>query len=801
MGFDIPEEEITNEEQKAEIPVNWQLVQLLQLALWLSMCIVLIRLFMVIIAPKEKVIQFANSHTGSIKKDLPRGSIYDRNHNVLAYSELTPSLFCSPADIRFPEELAERLSKVLDIEKNILLKKFCATDEKGNKLRSVSLKKGIRDISKYELEKLVYECNQWHQSKIIELRKAKKAKDTGSFWAYITSQFMAKSELEEENFIPKGYPLFLRYEWSRYYPHHNVGGNIIGFVAPDVEQLEDKKIERLIGKDGIEKDWDHFLNPDPIIIEGKKTGAGYLLPSTTIERESFPGCDLHLTLDLEIQHVLERELLRRIEDCNAQDGMGVVLDPYTGAILAIASVPSYDPNLPETRTGSTLKNKAIYETFEPGSTFKIVTATAGLELNKVTKDTIIDCQRGSITVGRKVIRDVHGMGAVPFWKCFEQSSNVAFVKVGRSVGLEQLREYVRRFGFGEKATKDFSAEKSGVISTNKAETTLSSMSIGYAVNVTAIQLARAYAVIANGGYLVEPYIVEKAVLPNGEIKYQHKKESTKQIISPETAEILKILCHQVVLKGTGRSANIPEYKVGGKTGTAHLARPIYAGGGYDPDKIISVFVGFAPINKPRVVCAIVIRFPMSTIRYGGYVCGPVFKNVVYFALTRLNVPPDPVEMNPKNQEGLLAELSIKKDNDLVYLEDGDFIFPEVLPREDLLISDEKEYGTNNEQKNGRKKDGLPLVRTNRVLSRNDLIEIIESSLSKNTLPDLIGLTKMQALEILAKLGVYHECRGFGRVIYQFPEGGTPLDKVDICQLEFSENTKSSTMTQAKSKSE
>jgi cell division protein FtsI (penicillin-binding protein 3) len=174
------------------------------------------------------------------------------------------------------------------------------------------------------------------------------------------------------------------------------------------------------------------------------------------------------------------------------DGMGIIMDPYSGAILAMASRPSYDPNLPETRVGDALKNKVLYELIEPGSTFKIVTASAGIEQGGITKDTIIDCEGGSTQVGRKVIRDVHKMGAVPFWKCFEQSSNVAMVKVGKKVGLDTLREYVKKFGFGTKTLEDISTERIGAISTNRAETTLSSMSIGYAVMVTPIQLARAY---------------------------------------------------------------------------------------------------------------------------------------------------------------------------------------------------------------------------------------------------------------------------------------------------------------------
>ncbi len=758
----------------------------LQLILLLVFCVIIVRLMVVVVFPKTIVKEFANKHEGVILRENPRGMIYDRSQNVFAYSVYTPSLFCSPADILYPEEMSEKVAKKLGLNVEVVKDRMSLTDNKGNKLKYVLLQRAIEDIPKAELEQFVSEVNKWQKDKLKEETAVAREKNS-SFWEKILS-IKGSSDKDEEK-KPKGYPLFIKYEWLREYPHHEVGGNVIGFVA-----MSDKN--RVEGIDGIEKDWDSTLYADPTKVSGKKTGSGYIIPSTSEEKNGDdPGANLYLTIDLEIQHILEKELDRRIEECNAMDGMGIIMDPYSGAILAMASRPSYDPNLPETRVGDALKNKVLYELIEPGSTFKIVTASAGIEQGGITKDTIIDCEGGSTRVGRKVIRDVHKMGAVPFWKCFEQSSNVAMVKVGKKVGLDTLREYVKKFGFGTKTLEDISTERIGAISTNRAETTLSSMSIGYAVMVTPIQLARAYSVIANGGYLVKPFIVEKAVLPDGKIYYEHKEESFPRVIQPETAEIIRTLCHQVVLKGTGKTANIPEYKVGGKTGTAHLARTVKEGGGYDPDKIIAVFAGFAPVTHPKIVVVVVIRYPLSKIRYGGYVCGPAFKNIMYYTLTRLKVPPDPVPNELLKQDGFVAEESVEKDNDSLYFEDIDPQWmQELLNNNENLEADKVSIAETGNKKiaeeKGNHKKTIEKKGKEIIINPLPIEKIIEEAQQFETLPQLLGLTKRQVLDVLSILKIDYECRGYGRVVSQFPTAGTPLKDVDICQLDFSDDINS-----------
>ncbi len=427
---------------------------LLQFSLWLLFCVIVVRLVIVFFFPKEIVKDFANKHTGIIKRENPRGMIYDRSQNPLAYSVLMPSLFCSPADIVYPDEMAQKVAQKVGLDVEFVKKRMTLTNNEGKKLQYVLLRKGIENIPKAELENFVSEMNKWQRE---QLKKTKLTQDEKkpSYKDILFSYFKDNLDKTAENDKPKGNPLFVKYEWFRQYPHHEVGGNIIGFVAMNEEN-------RVGGMDGIEKDWDRYLYADPTEISGRKNSSGNILPSTSKEKNGqYPGANIHLTIDLEIQHILEKELDRRIEECNAVDGMGIIMDPFTGAILAMASRPSYDPNIPETRQGDALKNKVLYELIEPG------------------------------------------------------------------------------FGFGSKTLQDISTERVGAISTNRAETTLSSMSIGYAVMVTPIQLARAYAVIANGGYLVKPYLVEKVITPNGEVIYEHENEEPPRVIKPETSEIMK----------------------------------------------------------------------------------------------------------------------------------------------------------------------------------------------------------------------------------------------------------------------
>ncbi len=809
-SFDFQDENVYEE--------NKVFVRYISLFIFSCFLFTVITLFWEIFFPRQVVIEKANPQKVKPSVTVPRGSIYDKAGRAIAHSVYLAGLYCSPRDIaggekpeserysKNREEFARKVASAFNLDYEYVLKRMTMQGSDGSYLRDSVIVKSLKDIEPHEIEIMVNELNKWY----MEQTNPRKSQSSNEQFEKKENQFLNSlarnfqkarervrslllnnsSDGKMKDEAMAGPPLFIRYRWVREYPHKEIAGNIVGFAS--LESVGGSL--QFVGKDGIEHDWDGYLSGNSM----KNVGIGtYVTQANSTSNSSSPTFlvgNLYLTIDMNIQACLERELDKRIEECNAEDGMGIILDPYTGAIMAMASRPSYDPNLPETRVGSAIKNKVIVDRFEPGSTLKIVTASACLELKKVNFETPLDCEKGAYRVGKKLIRDVHGMGVVPFWKCFEQSSNVAFVKLGMTLGLDTLREYVKKFGFGMKTSGDFRYEQIGAISTNNALTTLSSMSIGYAVAVTTLQLARAYSVIANGGYLVEPYIVEKVVDQSGRVVYQHQIKR-QQVISEDTTEKVKILCHQVVLKGTGKYALIPEYKVGGKTGTAHLAKPIKQGGNYDESKVISLFAGFGPLKNPRIVAVIVIRYPQSKVRFGGYVCGPVFKNVVRYTLTYLNVPPEPVDLEDvKKNDAFLAEDSYEEENeDINFAEFEHIVIPDSVDKESYGIS----YATNlvYKQADVKNNSNFGVSENNKVdpilvsyaMSEPDISRIVSQSKVTNSMPDLVGLTKLQALEILDNLGIGYECNGYGRVASQYPPPGSSLDGVSICLLNFSKS--------------
>ena len=306
---------------------------------------------------------------------------------------------------------------------------------------------------------------------------------------------------------------------------------------------------------------------------------------------------------------------------------------------------------------------------------------------------------------------------------------------------------------------------------------MGSLPMGQEIAVTILQLARAYCVIANGGSLVDPYLVEAAVGRDGEVVHEHCPAPPKRILSESTAATMADLCHQVVLHGTGDDGSIPEYRVGGKTGTAQIARP--NGGGYYEDKYTTIFAGFAPVADPRVCAVIVVQEPAIKLHYGGYVCGPIFKKVVRDALIRLNCPEDPMpnaeeygdELEPAEEpelEDLDAMLAGLVDADIAIarVEDADTVVARVEEEPLSFARDSEEMML----------DSLELIETARAP-----VAVADGP----TLPDLTRKTKREATAALAGLKVAWDLRGAGRVVSQDPAPGTPLRDVSLCRLEFS----------------
>jgi cell division protein FtsI (penicillin-binding protein 3) len=388
-----------------------------------------------------------------------------------------------------------------------------------------------------------------------------------------------------------------------------------------------------------------------------------------LSSEPHPGASITLTIDGRLQFVAERELAAQVQAKNAVSGSIVVLDPATGDVLALASYPTYDPNQPP-KAGQTFTrlNHAVSVPFEPGSIFKVFNFSAALETTNLTPDTPVNCHGGVLALPGRVVHDAHGgTGVVPMHVVLEKSSNVGAIEVGTRVGNQNMYDYVRRFGFGQKTGIPLPAESAGKLRklSRWGTTSLASISIGQEISVTTLQLAQGAAVIATGGYLVRPRLVLKkgnqAVPPSPRVR----------VLKADTSVTMRQMMDGVVLHGTGTAAKLSGYAVGGKTGSAQIFD--FAARHYTHTYNGS-FIGFVPLNHPAFVMVVTLNGTHGTAGFGGAAAAPVFHKVAEEALRVLEVPKDVPDEPPTlvAQAADVNDLAISDGSDQPnILEDGD----------------------------------------------------------------------------------------------------------------------------------
>ncbi len=424
-------------------------------------------------------------------------------------------------------------------------------------------------------------------------------------------------KMEGVGFIP---------DTKRYYPKGSLASHIVGFVDLDSNGLE-----------GVEKKYNKYLSAPKETILVRRDAKGNLLSEGM--KGEIRGNDIVLTIDEGLQHILEKHIDEAVLQWRAASATAVMMNPYTGEILAMASRPTFDPNKPSGVKAEQRRNRAITDCYEPGSTFKIIVSAAALEERKVNPDTRFDCSAGYIEVAGKKMKDVHKYGVLTFKEVVQKSSNVGTIKIGQKLGSEKIHEYITRFGFGEKTEIDLIGEVSGLVRPPEKWSAMSigAISIGYEILVTPLQVLRAYSAIASGGLLVKPYVVSEIYSSDGEIFYKALPEA-KRILSENTANMFKEILKSVAEDGgTAKTAAVEGNKVAGKTGTARLLDQ--KAKRYSTDKYVSSFVGFVPAESPKIAMIVVIHEPRGAI-YGGVVAGPVFKKIADDALSYLNIPRD-----------------------------------------------------------------------------------------------------------------------------------------------------------------
>src|SRR5438105_4505899 len=417
-------------------------------------------------------------------------------------------------------------------------------------------------------------------------------------------------------------------EHRRSYPRAQLAANVIGYVGVDGDGLA-----------GVEHSFDNYVRGRAgkvTILRDARRGA-YLVGAEGANRP-VDGENVVLTIDSVVQFIAERALARAIDKFHAPAGSAIVMDPRDGSILAMASLPTFDPNRFRDFTSIAWRNRNVQDMYEPGSTFKIVTASAGLEEGAVTPSQIIDCGDGAIQIGNTVIHEHGGnrYGLISFEDVMVHSSNVGAVRVGLAVGPNRFYDYVRRFGFGERTGLQLPGETAGLVRRTDKWSQLSNaeMSIGQEVGATPLQVLRAVATVANGGVRVEPRIIDSVVDAHGNVVYRPQRPAPQRVISEKTAAVLNEILKQVVARGTGLPAALAEHIVAGKTGTAQKA----ARGGYSPDKFVASFAGYVPADRPRLAILVVVDEPRGS-QYGGTIAAPAFKEIAEATLRYLGVPP------------------------------------------------------------------------------------------------------------------------------------------------------------------
>lgn len=614
-----------------------------------------------------------DQHDRLITSDPGRGDIRDRNGELLAYSIESYRVIADPKVVTDPrQEVQEICAALLD----------CTAEER------VQMEKRLSAKSRYALIRNSRELSPQAAMRLQEL---------------IRARVSGKPK--------KPAVLTLFPESRRYYPKLTLAAHVVGAVGFDgkgVSGLESKLETTIAGRSGLVR----------VVMD-----AGRQEISSVVERQATVGASIETTLDLRLQYIAEKELAATMKEYRALGGSVIIMDPYTGDILAQASYPTFNPNDQGSYPDAARRNRTVQDTYEPGSTFKIITAAAALNEGVLTAHDLIDTNPGYVKIqGRKPIREAQGhkYGVLTVEEVVAKSSNVGAIRIGERLGGDRLSEYVHRFGFAQKNAPDFSGESKGQFRKGPLdESSRASISMGYQIGITALQLATAASVVANGGVLVEPHVV-RAIVNNGQ-RVVTEPKILRRVLTPETASTMKAILESVVEKGTAKAAALTRYRVAGKTGTASR---LDATGHYSETDYNVSFVGFVPSDKPALTILVIVERPQVARAYGGTIAAPVFKRVAEASLQQLGVAPS---INPA---------------------------PPIISATPSLMP-----------------AAPPVGEQTAVITRVG---------GRPVMPDMTGLTLREAIRVANELGMYMTPQGDGTVVAQTPlpgefvEPGRPL---------------------------
>lgn len=521
----------------------------------------------------ELSVQADRQHQKTVSLEGARGTIVDRHGKILAMNVEVPSVFGVPNTVDSPLKTARQLSPILHVR----------TDELERKLRQdrrfVWLARKLDPEQGRRLDRL---------------------------------------SLDGIGVVMEG---------RRFYPKGPLLAHVLGFSGMDGEGLE-----------GVEHRYEPYLHGEKRMMVLQRDALGHtVFPKGMMERSPTPGHSLTLTIDEVIQYIVERELEDAVGRARAKSGTMIVLDPKTGAVLAMAVSPRFDPNAVSALNPDRWRNRALTDAYEPGSTMKAMMAAAAIEERVVRPNTMVFGEHGRMTVANTVIHDHERLGWISFAQVIQKSSNIGAAKTGMALGEHRLYRYLQAFGFGQRTEIDLPGEGVGLVRDPKdwGRRSVASISIGQEIGVTPLQMVSAVAAIANDGMLMKPYVVSEIRDADNHILRQVPPQTKRRVISPETARSVTKILEGVVTDGTGTNAAIPGFRVAGKTGTAQKIDP--RTGAYSASRFVASFTGYAPAGNPQLAMIVVIDEPQGDTQ-GGAVAAPVFSRVGEQVLSYLGVP-------------------------------------------------------------------------------------------------------------------------------------------------------------------
>lgn len=647
---------------------------LIVISMFLFFAALIVKLVDIQIIKSEELKYFASKQQVGVERILPdRGLVYDRNNVLLEYNRHDISFF---ADLRMvseksKKEIAEKFSLVFGKSRSHYLNLL------SGKGKTICLEK------KSPSEKAVQLINY---------------KKTG---------------------------LFYRQDPTRIYHYGNLASHVLGYVNTEYQGLT-----------GIAQTFNNVLKGEEGIRLVEKNAIGDLVTVEDKEtKPAIPGNNIYLTIDKSYQSILEEELKNGLKEFGGTSATGIIMNPNNGEILALANANDFNPNEYWKFNDDVRRNKALTDTYEPGSTFKVITLASLLDQKLCSLHESIYVENGHFKFKSANIRDTHPFNHLTTTQVLEQSSNIGFAKLVQRIDDETYYKYLRGFGFGYNTSIQLPGEASGLLRKPNQWSALSKtyLSFGYEISVTPIQLISAFCSVINGGVLYQPQIIKRQVRYDGSLVYECSPKEIRRVISQETSKIMRNLLTGVVEKGTGKKAHSELISIGGKTGTSQKL----VDGKYSRAHYNSSFVGFFPADNPKVAMLILVNSP-DVGKYGGLVAAPIFKNI--------------------------AERIVS--NHLDFFENN-------IPDERIL---EIKYATSQRQRDSAY-DNLRIIEVNDAVLN-----------SHNRMPDLTNVTVRDAITILTQIGVKYKVNGSGIILSQSISAGKKLTGNEVCVLECSELT-------------